>query len=87
MQEQQVSYVEGSTWFLDSNCSRNLTGDRSLLIDIVKCSGPRITFGDDSKGKTVGKGKITHGTTIINDVLLVENLHYNLLSISQMCDV
>ena len=64
-----------------------MTGDRSLLTDIVKRSGPRITFGDNSKGKTVGKGKLVHGTTIINDVLLVENLHYNLLSISQMCDV
>ena len=63
-----------------------MTGDRRLLTDIMKSSGPRITFGDNSKGKTVGKGKIIHGNIAINDVLLVENLHYNLISISQMCD-
>ena len=83
----QVSCLENSTWYLDSGCSRHMTGDRSLLTDVVKSSGPRITFGDNSKGKTVGKGKIIHGNITINDVLLVENLHYNLISISQMCDI
>ena len=64
-----------------------MTGDRHLIIEIVKSSGLRITFGDNSKGKTLGKGKIIHGNITINDVLLVENLHYNLISISQMCDM
>ena len=35
----------------------------------------------------MGKGKIIHGNLIINDVLIVENLHYNLISISQLCDI
>ena len=64
-----------------------MTCDQHLLTNVVKSSGPRITFGDNSKGKTVGKGKIIHGSITINDVLLVENLHYNLISISQMCDI
>ena len=74
-------------WFLDSGCSRHMTGDKRLLTDVIKCTGPKITFGDKARGKTVGKGKITHGTITIIEVLLVENLHYNLISISQLCDI
>ena len=72
---------------LDNGCSRHMTSDSCLLTDITRCTRPRITFGDNAKGKTVDKGKITHGTITINDVLLVENLHYNLISITQMCDI
>lgn len=63
-----------------------MTGQKQLLSEITKYKGPSITFGDNSKGKTVGKGKIIHGSIIISDVLLVENLCYNLISISQLCD-
>ena len=63
-----------------------MTGNSRLLTEVSKYAGPKITFGDNSKGKTVGKGKIVHGNITINDVLLVENLCYNLISISQMCD-
>ena len=52
-----------------------------------KYNGPKISFGDNSKGKTVGKGKIIHGNLTINEVLIVENLSYNLISISQLCDI
>ena len=63
-----------------------MIGNSKLLKEIEKCFGPKISFGDNSKGKTVGKGKIIHGNITINDVLVVENLCYNLISISQMCD-
>ncbi|XP_073137180.1 uncharacterized protein [Henckelia pumila] len=63
-----------------------MTGNDKLLYELVKYNGPTITFGDNSKGKTVGKGKIIHDNIIIQDVQLVETLKYNLLSISQMCD-
>jgi hypothetical protein len=42
-----------------------------------------ITFGDNSEGKVLGRGKIS--ITIehsISKVLLVESLEYNLLSVS-----
>ena len=78
--------LEKSTWYFDSGCSRYMTGNRKLLFDIEKCSCPKISFGNNSKGKTVGKGKIIHGNININDVYLVENLHFNLISISQLCD-
>ncbi|XP_073122005.1 uncharacterized protein [Henckelia pumila] len=63
-----------------------MTGNDELLSELVEFNGPIITFRDNSKGKTVGKGKIIHENIIIQDALLVETLKYNLFSISQMCD-
>ncbi|XP_075481184.1 uncharacterized protein LOC142521894 [Primulina tabacum] len=78
--------LEESIWFLDSGCSRHMTGNKSLLSEVVNHRGPTITFDDNSKGKAVGKGKIIHGKITIKDVLLVENQCYNLIIISKLCD-
>ena len=78
--------LEKSTWYLDSGCSRHMTRDSSLLKEIIFYAGPKISFGDNSKGKVMGKGKITHGNLNIEEVLLVGNLHYNLISSSQLCE-
>ncbi|XP_073121261.1 uncharacterized protein [Henckelia pumila] len=43
------------SWYLDSGCSRHMTGNDKLLSELIKCHGPTITFGDNSQGKTVGK--------------------------------
>ena len=64
-----------------------MTGDSRMLTDVSKYNGPKISFGDNSKGKTLDKNKIIHGNLTINDVLIVENLYYNLISISQLCDI
>ncbi|XP_047309827.1 uncharacterized protein LOC124913277 [Impatiens glandulifera] len=37
-----------------------MTGNNKILTNIVKEFGSKITFGDNSKGKTMGKGKIVH---------------------------
>ena len=63
-----------------------MTGDSSLHKEIIFYAGPKISFCDNSKGKVMGKGKITHGNLNIEEVLLVENIHYNLISISQLCE-
>jgi hypothetical protein len=47
-----------------------------------------VTFGDDKKGKVLGIGVIkVNDCFTLNDVALVDRLRYNLLSISQLCDV
>jgi len=49
--------------------------------------GGFVTFGDNSKGKIIGIGNIgITSSPIIEDVLLVDGLKHNLLSISQLCD-
>jgi hypothetical protein len=47
-----------------------------------------ITFGDNGKGKVKGLGKITISNDMsISNVLLVESLYFNLLSMAQLCDL
>ena len=45
-----------------------------------------IVFGDDGKGKVIGLGKIAiSNNQSLSNVLLVNSLSYNLLSVSQLC--
>jgi hypothetical protein len=47
-----------------------------------------IIFGDNSKGKVKGLGKIAiFNDMSISNMLLVENLNFKLLSIAQLCDL
>ncbi|XP_073120107.1 uncharacterized protein [Henckelia pumila] len=50
----------GESWYLDSGCLRHKTGNNKLLSELTKYNGPTITFGDNSQGRTMGKGKIIH---------------------------
>ena len=63
-----------------------MTGDKSLLTEVVLKAGPIVTFGDDSKGVTKGYGNLVIGNVIVRNVSYVEGLKHNLLSISQLCD-
>jgi hypothetical protein len=47
-----------------------------------------VIFGDDKKGKVLSTGVIkVNDCFTLNDVALVDRLKYNLLSVSQFCDV
>ena len=63
-----------------------MTGEKSLLADVVEKTGPTVTFGDDNKGFTKGYGNLKIDNVIIENISLVEGLKHNLLSISQFCD-
>ena len=46
-----------------------------------------VTFGDNSKARAMGISSISFvGTTQVEQVLLVDRLKHNLLTISQLCD-
>ena len=48
----------------------------------------RIMFGDNSKGKVQGLGKVVISNDhSISNVLYVASLSFNLLSIGQLCDL
>jgi transposase InsO family protein len=48
----------------------------------------KITFGDNSKGKVQGLGKVSISNDLsISNVLLVAPLSFNLLSVGQRCDL
>ena len=46
-------------WYLDSSCSRHMTGDRSLFKVFESKKGGNVTFGDGSKSQIKGKGIIS----------------------------
>ncbi|KAJ9556214.1 hypothetical protein OSB04_010828 [Centaurea solstitialis] len=76
-----------SLWHVDSGCSRHMTGIMSLLEDFKRFEGGHVAFEDNPNGgKISGKGKVSKGKMTFDDVYFVEQLKYNLLSVSQVCD-
>ncbi|KAJ9542204.1 LOW QUALITY PROTEIN: hypothetical protein OSB04_028710 [Centaurea solstitialis] len=76
-----------NVWHVDSGCSSHMTGIMSLLENFKRFEGGHVAFGDNPKGgKVSGKGKISKGMMTFEDVYYVEQLKYNLLSVSQVCD-
>jgi len=74
-------------WYLDSGYSNHMTGDASKFINISLKQDEHVTYGDNNKGKILGKGTIgNENSFLIHDVLYVEGLKHNLFSISQLCD-
>ncbi|GJU22768.1 retrovirus-related pol polyprotein from transposon TNT 1-94, partial [Tanacetum coccineum] len=73
-------------WYLDSGCSRHMTGVKSYLHKYVEQPGPKVVFGDDSTCTTVGYGSIKCNGIVLAKVAFVNGLKYNLISISQLCD-
>ncbi|GJW34854.1 ribonuclease H-like domain-containing protein, partial [Tanacetum coccineum] len=70
----------------DSGCSWHMTGNKDQLKDFEEFNGGSVTFGG-SKGYISGKGKIRVGNLDFDSVSFVKELgHFNLFSISQICD-
>ncbi|GJU45347.1 ribonuclease H-like domain-containing protein [Tanacetum coccineum] len=71
---------------VDSGCSRHMTGNKAYLVEYQDYNGGPVAFGG-SKGYISGKGKIKTGKLDFEDVCFVKELqHFNLFSVSQMCD-
>ena len=70
-------------WYLDSGCSRHMCGNKAFFDTVTKCDGGLVTFGDGSTSKVVIKDNIrSQGLPNLTDVLLVEGLKANLISIN-----
>ncbi|KAI5395352.1 hypothetical protein KIW84_061806 [Lathyrus oleraceus] len=74
-------------WYFDSGCSRHMTGNIDLIIDLHPHVISYVTFGDGAKGEIKGIGKLDcPGVPKLDNILLVKGLTANLISISQLCD-
>nr|GEV10245.1 hypothetical protein [Tanacetum cinerariifolium] len=71
--------------YWDSGCSWHMTGNISYLSDYEPYDGGYVSFGQGG-GKITGKGIITIGKLDFENVYFVEDLKYNLFSVSQICD-
>ncbi|GJZ07581.1 putative ribonuclease H-like domain-containing protein [Tanacetum coccineum] len=71
---------------VDSGCSRHMTGNKAYLAEFQDFNGGPVAFGG-SRGYITGKGKIKTGKLDFEDVCFVKELqHFNLFSVSQICD-
>ena len=87
MMKSAFKVMDTCLWYLDSGCSRHMTEDRSLFKVFKSKKGGNVTFGDGSKSRIKEKGIISlPGLPDIANILYVEGLRVNLLSISQICD-
>ena len=72
---------------VDSGYSGSMTGEKELLSDFKAYFGGRVAFGNDPDGgRITGKGTIKAVSIDFENVRYVNELKFNLLSVSQMCD-
>ncbi|GJT92885.1 ribonuclease H-like domain-containing protein [Tanacetum coccineum] len=72
---------------VDSGFSSHMTGNKAYLSNNKDYNGGFVAFGSDPKGgKITGKGKIRTTNLDFDDVYFVDELKFNLFSVSQMCD-
>ncbi|GJV30617.1 ribonuclease H-like domain-containing protein [Tanacetum coccineum] len=73
--------------YVDSGCSRHMTGNMSYLSDFKEFDGGYVTFRGGAKGgKITGKGTLKTGKLDFEDVYFVKELQFNHFSVLQMCD-
>ncbi|GJU92118.1 hypothetical protein Tco_1304541 [Tanacetum coccineum] len=80
------SVVQIVLWYLDSGCSKHMTGDRSQLTNFVNKFLGTVKFGNDHVAKILGYGDYQIGNVMISRVYYVEGLGHNLFSVGQFCD-
>ena len=74
----------------DSGCTQHMSGYVRMFTSLDEDVGDyeHVTFGDNSKGKVVGLGKVAIIKDLsLSNVLLVESVSFNLLFIAQLCDL
>ena len=87
MMKSAIEVMDTCLWYLNSGWSRHMTEDRSLLKVFESKKGGNVTFGDGRKSFIKRKGTISLlGLPDIANMLYVEGLRVNLLSISKICD-
>ncbi|GJV82302.1 putative ribonuclease H-like domain-containing protein [Tanacetum coccineum] len=78
---------QDDTRFIDSGCSRHMTGNIAYLLDFKEFDRGYVTFrGGAHGGRISGKGTLKTDSLDFEDVYFVNELNFNLFSVSQMCD-
>nr|GEW22725.1 hypothetical protein [Tanacetum cinerariifolium] len=89
LKTQKVNTVNTSLSVVKGNkdtAAKASAGNKAHLVDYQEFKGGSIAFGG-SNGRITGKGTIKASRLDFKDVYYVEELkHYNLFSMSQMCD-
>ncbi|GJX08734.1 retrovirus-related pol polyprotein from transposon TNT 1-94 [Tanacetum coccineum] len=86
VQNSKPKVVQIVLWYLDSGCSRHMTGDRSQLTNFIHKFLGTVKFGNDQVVKIMGYGDYQIGNVTISRVYYMEGLGHNLFSVGQFCD-
>ncbi|GKF85010.1 hypothetical protein Tco_0249908, partial [Tanacetum coccineum] len=78
--------VEIVLWYLDSGCSKHMTGHRDKLINFVSMFIRTVRFGNDHFVAIMGYGDLQIGNILISCVYYIEGLGHNLFSVRKFCD-
>ncbi|GJT77481.1 retrovirus-related pol polyprotein from transposon TNT 1-94 [Tanacetum coccineum] len=73
-------------WYLDSGCSRHMTGDRARLINFVEKFIGTVRFGNDEYAAIIGYGDYKLGDSYHLSESLCGRTQANLFSVGQFCD-
>jgi hypothetical protein len=65
-----------------------MTGDKDRFLTLRKERDGSFSFGNGNSTMIIGKGtiKLRSKDATVENVLLVEDMKHNLISVSQMCD-
>ncbi|GKD61489.1 retrovirus-related pol polyprotein from transposon TNT 1-94, partial [Tanacetum coccineum] len=75
-------------WYLDSGCSKHMTGNRSKLKNFVEKFIGTVRFGNDHVGAIMGYGDYMIGDSVISRVLLLGGLDTIILkkfALAELC--
>ncbi|XP_059658497.1 uncharacterized protein LOC132304795 [Cornus florida] len=87
LEERSLKMAE--IWKQSTNgCLRHMIGDGSKFNSLKQFDGVNVIFGGNQRAKIVRIGTMSKFEELpeIQEVLLVEGLKHNLLSVSQLCD-
>ena len=80
-------HLKEKKWYVDSGCSRYITENKSWFRDLRPKDDGVMKFADGIRSRIVTTGNVgKNDYDFITDVMFVEGLTHNLLSISQFCD-
>lgn len=80
---------EGNHWVVDSGCTQHMTGDPRKFTTLSEDTQghEKITFGGSEYDNVEGVGNIDISQDhTLSNVLMVDSLGFNLLSVAQLCD-
>ena len=60
--QQRSSKHSSTIWYLDSGCSKHMTGDETLVSNLTLKDAGHATYGDNNQGKIKGFGSIEQKT-------------------------
>ena len=87
---QSTMHQKNKRWLLDSGCSNHMSPEKEIFCNIDSSINTPVKLGNGQLVESKGMGSISiqteHGTSQIQNVLLVPSLHENLLSLGQLLE-